>query len=896
MPADATFNSRLQRLFRASRFAARLLAAEPGLAAWLAAEAARPFDLAASAAALLPHGDAAPDAFDAALRTLRRRTLAHLLFRDLNGLASLDEVLAAFTQLATVSLRAATARHVADLASRWGLGDAPDALRQPLVMGMGKLGGGELNASSDVDLIFVHAEDGEAGGGRSWHEFHCEVGKRLIRSLDAVDAGGFVFRVDMRLRPFGASGPLVSSLAALESYFVSHARTWERYAWLKAAALTGEASAIAELEALVTPFVYRRYHDYAAIDGIREIHAQIRAETAKKRARDDIKLGPGGIRELEFVVQMFQLIRGGRETALRVRSTRGALDVLPRLGLMPAERVARLHAAYAFLRNLEHRLQYLDDQQTQALPSNTEDQQRIAEAMNFATWSDCTAALDAHRAVVLEEFEALFSANAPARNEPVAPGGTHAQCEALLNGSVKDDARAAILQRVDSWLAASRTQSLAARPRARLEALIPKALAASLLESGPQGQAARTFSRVFDLLEAIDKREAYLALLEEVPAVLSRVTRIAAQSAFAAGFLKKHPVLLDDLIDTRERGVPIDWAAQRERLRAACDAAAGDVERQYEILRHTKHLLTLRLNVVDIDGGIGVMALSDELTALADLLLEATLVLAARALRLIPADAWDAPAGFAVIAYGKYGSKELGYASDLDLVFVCADAADPGVLSRLGQRVISWLNAMTAGGVLYDTDLRLRPDGDAGVMVSRLAAFADYQRTRAWTWEHQALTRARWCAGDATLRDPVERIRAEILSMPRDATALKQEIVAMREKMRADKKDGGARLDLKHTRGGIVDVEFIVQFLILAHSHDHPEFLGNLGNFALLTRAAALGFLDENLAASVGKAYLAYRERQHVARNNNEAKTWIAPEELAGERRAVERAWEALLG
>ncbi len=893
MPIDAPFDTRLQRLFRTSRFAQRLLHAEPALENWLATHGHGAFDVPAVSAELLPGREADVEVFDAQLRALRRRAMAHVLFRDLNGLAGLDEVLRAFSQLASTTIRAATVRHVGDCADKFNLQDAGHPLAIPLVMGMGKLGGGELNASSDVDLIFVHAEDGDAASGRSWHEFHCEVGKRLIRSIDAVDAGGFVFRVDMRLRPFGISGPLVTSLAALENYFVSQARTWERYAWLKADALTGATTVITELDALVTPFVYRRYHDYAAIDGIREIHAQIRTETAKKRTKDDIKLGPGGIRELEFVVQMFQLIRGGREPLLRQRSTRAALDVIGQLGLLPAGLVAKLQEAYAFLRNLEHRLQYLDDQQTQALPVNDEDRARIAEAMSFDSWSDCLKDLDAHRAVVSDAFDGLFASPAPAAT-PSPSGGVVAACNAIVSTRIDDeDERASILRRIEGWLTASRTQSLPAKSRLRLESLIPKSLEASVEAPGP---AARTFFRVFDLLEAIDKREAYLALLEEVPAVLTRVTRIAAQSAFAADFLRKHPILLDDLIDTRERGVPIDWKTQRARLQALCDEAAGDVERQYEILRHTKHLLTLRLNVVDIDGGIGVMALSDELTALADMLLEATLVLAARALRLVPEQTWEAPPGFAALAFGKYGSKELGYASDLDLVFICADDADAGVLSRLAQRVVSWLNAMTAGGVLYDTDLRLRPDGDAGVMVSRLGALAEYQHSRAWTWEHQALTRARWCAGDAALREPFDRLRAEVLALPRDIEKLRVDIVTMRDRMRADKKDGGEKLDLKHTRGGIVDVEFIVQFLILAQSHHHPEFLGNLGNFALLTRAAALGFLDEELAATVGKAYLAYRERQHVARNNNEAKTWIAPDELVDERRAVQQAWSALLG
>jgi glutamate-ammonia-ligase adenylyltransferase len=677
---------------------------------------------------------------------------------------------------------------------------------------------------------------------------------------------------------------------------VPQARPWERYAWLKARALTGTSATVAELDALVLPFVYRRYHDYGAIDDIRALHAQIRAESAKRRgAEQDIKLGPGGIRELEFVAQMFQLIRGGRERALQQRSTRAALEAIATTGILPCERVARLQEAYAFLRNMEHRLQYLDDAQTQTLPSNDDDRARIADAMGFADWTALSMALDAQRDRVTCEFDALFSAPKASAAVHAAPAeDLDARCADAVGVAALEPRKASeLLARVAAWRRASRTQSLSAKSRNRMEALIPMGLAASL---AADGDPKATFFRLFDLLEAIDKREAYLALLVEYPAVLERVTRIAARSAFAADFLRKHPVLMDELLDAREAGVPIDWAEARGKLRAECDAAEGDVERQYEILRHTKQVLSFRLNVADLDGRLGVMALSDELTALADLLLAATLTLAARALKLAAPGDWSPPAGFAALAYGKYGSKELGYASDLDLVFVCAEQADGAHLARLAQRTLSWLNTMTAGGVLYDTDLRLRPDGDAGVLVVRLSAFADYQRHRAWLWEQQALTRARWCAGDPALQAPFDAIRAEVLSRARDLAKLRTEVDAMRMKMRADKPDRGDVLDLKHTEGGIVDVEFIVQFLILAHSHDHPELLGNLGNFALLSRAAALGLLDEQLAAGTGKAYLAYRERQHRARTNNEARTLIGRDELAAERKVVKEAWRALLG
>lgn len=894
MPAQKEFDERVAKMFRASRFAEYTCAAHPHVLPLLRERGDAPFDLEREATALARAATA--EALDAALRDLRRRAMLHIMYRDLNGLATLDEVVTTVSALAATCIARAVGFHEAAVANLFGLAESTTPHQRLLVVGMGKLGGSELNVSSDVDLVFIHHEDGGAAAGRSWHEFHCEIGKRVIRSLDAVTTDGFVFRTDMRLRPFGASGPLVSSLASLESYFVTQARPWERYAWLKGLALTGHPDTRTELDALVTPFVYRRYHDYGAIDDIRALHAQIRVESGKRRAQvDDIKLGRGGIRELEFVAQMFQLIRGGRERSLQRRSTRRALDAIAELGILPPERVRALQTAYEFMRNLEHRLQYLDDAQTQSLPVGDDERTRIADAMGYPDWQPFLAELDRHRAIVLREFESLFAAPAPNARAGADVNGDLAQhCESLLGRvELPAERRSNIIDRVRAWQLASRTQSLSAKSRQRMEALIPLALEAALRFPG---DARNTFFRLFDLIDAIDKREAYLALLVEFPAVLERITRIASQSAFAADFLKKHPVLMDELLDAREANAPIDWHHERTKLREACDVAEGDVERQYEILRHTKQVLTLKLNVADLDGRLSVMALSDDLTALADLLLDTSLTLAARALKLKPAHDWNAVGGFAVLAYGKYGSKELGYASDLDLVFIADEHADGAAYARLAQRVLSWLNTMTPGGVLYDTDLRLRPDGDAGLMVSRLSAFADYQQQRAWLWEHQALTRARWCAGDPTLKSPFDAIRAEILARARDTQALRVEVNAMRDKMRADKKDAADRLDLKHTKGGIVDVEFIVQYLILAHSNEHPEFLGNLGNFALLTRAAALGLLDETLATSVGKAYLAFRERQHRARTNNEAKTLIAPTELVNERKTVTEAWRALLG
>ena len=595
------------------------------------------------------------------------------------------------------------------------------------------------------------------------------------------------------------------------------------------------------------------------------------------------------------MVQMHQLIRGGREHRLQIASTREALNVIASLGLIEAARVDRLREAYIFLRNLEHRLQYADDAQTQALPVNETEQRRIAEAMNFADWAAFCSVLKTHRDCVTAEFENVFAKpidNAKPPNTKQVTG-LEANIHAVFGEyHLEEKTTKEIAARVDAWVRASRTATLSIKVRARMEALIPQALRAALTHDASSA----TAFRLFDLLDAIDKRETYLALLSEHPSVLNRVARIAAKSAWAADFMKKHPVLLDELL--HHKNTVIDWSAERENLHQQSGRFAADTEALYELLRHTKQVITLKLNIADIEGRMSVMALSDGLSMLADMLLEATLKLAWQSMKVAEN---PIPAGFAIIGYGKLGSKELGYASDLDLVFLYDE--NSGIANdkyaKLAQRLSSWLNTMTAGGVLYETDLRLRPDGASGMLVSSLGAFRDYQFTRAWTWEHQALTRARWCAGDEALAAPFEAIRDEVLSKPREREKLRLEIVEMRDKMRLEKdkpeKDRPHQIELKHTRGGIVDVEFIVQYLILAYSHEHPDFLKNLGNFALLMRAGALGILDEDIAAKVAKAYLVYREQQHLARNNNQLKTWVAEDALSDERHAVIAAWAALL-
>jgi glutamate-ammonia-ligase adenylyltransferase len=889
IPADS-FPDSFARTARLSPFAARLARARPDLAERLAATGAPPLartDLEAELAGV-PPGDEA--ALASALRRLRAFAMLTIIHRDLAGLADLSEVVATVTALAEVAVQAAVRHAHGALAADHG---EPAAGERLLVVGMGKLGGGELNVSSDIDLVFLHAADGETAGPRalSHHEFFTRVGRKAIALIADNTAEGFVFRVDMRLRPFGDSGPLVSSFASLEAYLIGQARPWERYAWLKGRVLNGDG---APVDALVRPFVYRRYLDYGLLESLRDLHGRIQAEAGRRGRTEDIKVGAGGIRECEFAVQLFQLVRGGRDTGLQLASTRGALAAIGERGLMPLARVAALGAAYDFLRRLEHRIQYYEDQQTQALPTGEPQRALLAEAMGYADWAALAAALDVHRAAVTEAFGALFerrpaaaAASLVARlNDPQSTPDDAAFEEDLRAAGLPDAAPGAA--RLGAYVRSRRYQGLAAGCRTRADRLLPAAAEAAAREgSGP------AFARLVDLVEAIDRRESYLALLDEYPQVLARATRLAARSAWAARLLARHPLLLDELTRAASSFAATDWASEKAQLLAACAAHGDDTERLMDELRHFKQRHVLRLAIADLEGELPVMPLSDELSALADLLLETVLAFAARTVHGGPP---APPPGFAVIGYGKLGGKELGYGSDLDIVFLYDETAaePPERLARIAQRVNTWLTSHTAAGVLYETDLRLRPDGASGLMVSSFEAFRDYQEKRAWTWEHQALTRARFCAGDAALGERFERLRREILARSRDAAALRGEISAMRDKMRAEVKADPR--DLKHVRGGVVDLEFAVQALVLAESGRHPPLADNKGNHTLLQRAGELGIVDAAVAGAAADAYLALRARAHASALNDEAHPLLGPGELDAERAAVTALWGAVFG
>jgi [glutamine synthetase] adenylyltransferase / [glutamine synthetase]-adenylyl-L-tyrosine phosphorylase len=881
----------IENLLRYSRYAQRAAATDGALLVELETDLQAPWDAARMQALLAGVQVKDEEALKQALRRLRRRVLLAVMARDLSGRADLAEVVETMSTLADVAIRFALPPLEMALKERHGVPLGADSAteQQLIVVAMGKLGGGELNVSSDVDLIFVYPEEGETTGARriSNHEFFTLLGKKLIGALQEVTADGFVFRVDMRLRPYGDSGALVVSFAALDEYLVTQGRPWERYAWIKARPLTGDRAA--ELSRLVLPFVFRRYLDYSAFASLRDLHAQVRAEVTRRDRLDDVKLGPGGIREIEFIVQVFQLIRGGREAALQARATLATLATLRSMNLLPASACGELREAYIFLRDLEHRLQYLDDAQTQKLPARVEDQALVAGAMGFADYAAFREALERYRADVTRQFEAIFSVAGNGKRDASheilwqAPGAEDAAA-ALTALGYSDPAE--VVRRLQSIKDSARYRQLPDASRARFDEIVPLAIA----EAGKLPAPGQTLARVLDLLEAVSRRGSYLALLAERPPTLAKVATLASRSPWAASYLRQHPVLLDELLDHRELLTAPDWRQIARALDEDSRDAEPDVERQMDLLRHTKQSQIFRLIAQDLEGLLTVEKLSDHLSDLADLTLSATLQLCwtklAKRHRETPA--------FSIVGYGKLGGKELGYGSDLDIVFLFRDAAPEAaeIYARLAQRIITWLTSYTAAGVLYSTDLRLRPDGASGLLVSSFEAFESYQREHAWTWEHQALTRARFCAGDAALGADFEALRIALLRTPRDAAKLRAEVNEMRDKMRAEHKH--ARFDVKQSPGGLIDVEFIVQYLVLAHAHQDDALTRNVGNIALLARCAERGLIPTGLANAVADSYRALRRLQHEAWMSESSQADVSAESVAELTAPVIELWRSI--
>lgn len=892
-----------------SRFVQRVRRRYGGELALLAPGVPTPASIGALIDALVARGRP----LGAAMRVARQLVLERLAVLDVEQGATLDDVTGAMTDLAEVTLERALAQARADESQRHGT--PRDADGQPIdfwIVGMGKLGARELNVSSDIDLIYVYEDDGHTDGAVpiSAHEYYAKVARRLYALVGEATDDGFVFRVDLALRPNGNSGPPVVSLGMLEEYFQVQGREWERFAWLKSrvvaprdAVASGRARA---LRSLVQPFVYRRYLDYGVFEGLRQLHAKIRDEAQRRAAgrperANDVKLSRGGIREIEFVVQLLLVVRGGQFPEIRTRSTLRGLQRLVARGLMKPETAERLAEAYVFLRRVEHRIQYLDDQQTHLLPAADGDLGWIAGSLGLACRADACELLDrlcATREFVANEFDALLhdgrSPTPGARKgcRHCGPGPLAIDSERLL-----DKLPPPFAERLRAWVQHPRVQALRDESKLRLGRLMQRVAAA--VERGDATIDAAL--RFVDWVEPLLRRESYLALLIERPEVLERLLRLLGLARWPMRYLMRHPGVIDELADPRLAGGRFDAAAFRRELdeRHAAWARAGEAgeEALLDTLRRAHHAEVFRTLVRDVEGQLTVEQVADDLSALADTVLACTIEWAWQHLK----QRHRPDPRLAVIAYGKLGGKELGYGSDLDVVFLYDDDDERAVevYGAFVRKLITWLTLRTAAGELFEIDTALRPNGNSGLLVTSMKSFEAYQEGRgsntAWTWEHQALTRARWCAGAADLAPRFEAVRRHVLASPRDPAALRDEVRAMRDKIRAARPVKAGLFDVKHSPGGMVDAEFAVQYLVLAHGAAHPALLDNVGNIALLGRAQDAGLLPAGVGHAAGDAYRELRRAQHRARLD-EQPTQFPPEQFARERDAVLALWREVFG
>ena len=854
-----------------------------------------------------------------ALRVARHVVLERLAVQDIEQGAPMEDITQAMTELAEASLERALAHACAELDRRCGAPRNAAGTRIDFwVVGMGKLGARELNVSSDIDLVYVYEEDGATDGAEpiSAHEYFSRLARSLYALIGETTDDGLVFRVDIALRPNGNSGPPAVSLAMLEEYLQVQGREWERFAWLKSRVVAPRASvesgrALA-LRSLVTSFVYRRYLDYGVFEGLRQLHAKVRDEAQRRAAgrperANDVKLSRGGIREIEFIVQLLLVVRGGQFPEMRTRSTLRGLTKLAAGGLMKPASARRLAEAYTFLRRVEHRIQFLDDQQTHLLPTHDGDLVWIAESLGFDGDSPACELLDRLgeiRELVATEFDALLhdgrssvgGAKAGAGCRTCGPAAHPVDSEAFLEQLPPE-----LAARVRPLSELPKIRVLRDESKVRLARLIMRA-AQAVAEARCTLQAALLF---VDWLVPLLRRESYLALLIERPEVQNRLLRLLGLARWPMRYLMLHPGVIDELADERLLHGRFDAALYggdlRERHAAWERSGQADEELLLDTLRRAHHAEVFRTLVRDVEGHITVEQVADDLSALADATLSCALDWAWLHLK----QAHRPDPRLAVIAYGKLGGKELGYGSDLDVVFVYDDADEADrdkageVYAAFVRKLIAWLTTRTSAGELYEIDTALRPNGNSGLLVTSIASFENYQSGRgsntAWTWEHQALTRARWCAGLAELAPRFEAVRRAVLAAPRDAAALRSEVQAMRAKVRLAHPIKNQRFDVKHSPGGMIDVEFAVQYLVLAESAAHAELLDNAGNIALLQRAEQAGLLAAGIGSAAADAYRDLRRAQHRARLD-EQPTQVDPGALAGPRDAVLALWRAVFG
>ncbi len=875
-------------------------------------------------------GELDMETLDERLRRLRREVMLTLIARNTTGAADYHEVVETMSDLAELAIQNVIRVHAKALAHRHGVPMSPLGVPQDLlVVGMGKLGGRELNVSSDIDLIFVFDEHGQCQATEEFpaprkplsnFEFYEKLAKKIIPALSDLNGPGFVFRVDMRLRPNGDSGPIVISNDMLEEYLYAQGREWERFAWLKGRVVSEAVFSTPEqfeqqannLRSVVRPFVFRKYVDFNAISALSQLHKLIRAETVRREAGRDrgtnIKLDRGGIREIEFITQTFQVIRGGRDPQLRGKETLKMLPLLADVGAIKADQAARLCEHYIFLRNLEHAIQYVDDQQTHRLPNDEAAQATIAAMMAMEP-AAMVKKLEDVRNYVAETFDAIFQVQEETIAEDDWPQGWLHGFDSAFDplvaifkekGFVEPDQA---VRRVLGLMGSKMLAAQSAQAQSKMAQLVKRIfeLSPELADRVSGVGIDQVFLRFVNLLDVIAGRSTYVSLLCQYPAVTERVARLLATSAWAANFLTAHPIILDELVDERSIVIDnlseVDWSGWSDDVWTALKAVDGDQESQMNIIRDAHHGAVFRLLVADLEGRLTVERLADQLSALADAVIEIVIRLA---WQTIASRHCEQPK-FAVVAYGKLGGKELGYSSDLDLIYLFDDD-DPAATknyTRLVRRMMSWLTVQTSSGILFDVDLRLRPNGENGLVVSSLDMFRRYQRnedgTGAWPWEHQALTRARFCAGDRAIGAAFEKERTEILQLPRVKEEVFKNVLDMRQKMLEGHPNRSSWFDLKHDRGGMVDVEFVVQALVLVFSHEHPQLINNFGNIRLLEMAAEAELIDTVIAKKAADAYRRYRVIQRTIRlERGDGPARIEQGMVADEIAAVKALWQAV--
>jgi [glutamine synthetase] adenylyltransferase / [glutamine synthetase]-adenylyl-L-tyrosine phosphorylase len=909
--------AQLAKIVAASEFAGSVLIQDPRSLEWVALDA--PAAAAANAdyekrAACTPTVEEA----GALLREWRRRAMLRIAWLDIAGVAPVTQTLRDVSTLADAIIRAAASAAQLHLKPTFGRPQSPDGQPLFIILGMGKLGGRELNFSSDIDLVFLYSGAGETDGPRviDNEEYFNRLGREIIRLLDARNADGFVFRVDMRLRPFGDSGPLAVSLASLEDYLQQHGRDWERYAWIKARAIVGANAYASAYEEFVRPFVYRRYLDFGVFESLRNMKALIVREVSHRDLDRHLKLGKGGIREIEFIVQSMQLVRGGSDRRLQ---SPALLEVLPLLSgskLVSADVVAELTDAYLVLRKAENALQMIRDQQTHSLPGETMDRARLALSMGLNDWSSTATHIQSRLDKVSAQFDALLF-GAPEelrRHDDLGVGWLDSDQpkidEELANSGFPSGAITAVAEIFESYRRAAPYRRLDEAGRRRLHVILARLLEAAARHSEP----AIVVQRVVRVLEAIGARASYLALLKEQPAALDRLIEVCAISGFLSRQIADFPLLLDELIDARvfdalpsRQSFALELAARTERM------SPDDPERQVEALRQFQKVAVFAVALADLTGRLPLMRVSDRLTDIAELIIQCCMDLAWQQMTRTYGTPYCGeqpenlrPVVVAVAGYGKLGGLELGYASDLDLVFLHDSSGsiqltdgerplDNGTFFlRLGQRIVHLLTMHSAAGRLYEVDMRLRPNGKGGFLITGIDAFERYQQTDAWTWEHQALLRARAVAGDDKLCAAFEAVRRRTLSVAVRRDTLRKDVLEMRLRMRRElSRSGAGQFDIKHDAGGIGDIEFLVQYWVLGSAHAQPELLTYTDNIRQLEGLAAVGVIDNATAAWLKEAYISYRTVLHHLSLEEEGERIVTAARFAQTRDLLREIWRA---